>query len=162
MKMTGMNVNTRDEILANVVSLQITDTYVGQLAGTMTVGTQHRLLSIEEKMKEARDSAMPSGYYYITPELVDEAELRGLSDREIQTLSNHGSLGKCIKEHHLKAVLHFRHDADCCHILELHWFQTGKELAEKPLVTLIQEAVGQLCFEELYDFCHHEDWEDLF
>ena len=48
MKMTGMNVTTRDEILANVVSLQITDTYIGQLAGTMTVGTRHRLPKIED------------------------------------------------------------------------------------------------------------------
>lgn len=162
MKMTGINVTTRDEYLANVVSLEITDTYVGQLAGTMTVGTRHRLPSIEEKMKEARGAATPCGYYYITPELVDEAELRGLSDREIQTLSNHGSLGKCLKEQHLKAVLHFRHDADFCLILALHWFQTGKELAEKPLVALIQEAVGQLFFEDLYDYCYHEDWMDMF
>lgn len=162
MKMTGINVTTRDEVLANVVSLEITDTYVGQLAGTMTVGTQHRLPSIEKMMKEARGAAMPCGYYYITPELVDEAELRGLSDREIQTLGNHGSLGKCLKEQHLTAVLHFRHDADFCHILKLHWFQTGKELAEKPLTALIQEAVGELFFEDLYDYCYHEDWLDMF
>lgn len=162
MKMTGINVTTRDECLANVVSLKITDTYIGQMAGTMTVGTQHRLPEIEESMKEAREAVMPCGYYYITPEFVDEVELRGLTDREIQTFSNHGSLGKCLKEQHLTAVLHFRHDADFCHILELHWFQTGEELAQKSLVTIIQEAVGQLRFEDLYDYCYHKDWLKMF
>ena len=47
-------------------------------------------------------------------------------------------------------------------IIDLHWFQTGKELASTPLVKLIQEAVDQLAYADIYPYCQHEDWLDMF
>ena len=158
--MTGINVTFKDGVHASVAALQIQDTYVGQMAGTLTVGTQHRLPSIEHRM-EALKAGKETGYYYLPPELVDEAELRGFTEKDSEYLRNHTDLGGCLKEQHLIATLHIS-DPDYCHIIELHWFQTGKELATTPLVTLIQESVGLLSFADIYPYCQHEDWLDMF
>lgn len=158
--MTGINITLKDGTPARVAELHILDTYDGQLAGTLTVGTQHRLPSIERRMEELK-AGKETGYYYLPPELVDEAELRGFCDMDSKELRKRTDLGRCLKEQHLVATLHIS-DADYCHIIELHWFQTGKELAEKPLAELIQEATGQLSFADIYPYCEHEDWLNMF
>lgn len=158
--MFGIYPAFKDGVSARVAELRILDTYDGQLAGTLTVGTQHRLPSIEHRM-EALKAGKETGYYYLTPELVDEAELRGFGDTDSKELRKRTDLGCCLKEQHLVATLHVS-DADYCHIIELHWFQTGKELGEKPLAVLIQEATGQLSFADIYPYCEHVDWLDMF
>jgi len=158
--MTGIHVNFKDGISASVAELQIKDTYAGQMAGTLTVGTQHRLPRIERKMQELV-AGKETGYYYLPTKLVDEAELRGLTEKDCKYFRNRKDLGKCLKEQHLIATLHIS-DPNNCHIIDLHWFQTGKELASTPLVTLIQEAVNQLSFADIYSYCQHEDWLDMF
>ena len=145
----GINLTFKDGVQARVAELRIFDTYAGMLAGTLTVGTQHRLPSIRRKMKDLKEGKA-RGYYYPEPELVEEGEL--------YRVRRHG---KCLKEQHLVATLHIS-DPDYCHIIELHWFQTGKELAEKPLTSLIQDVVAQLNFDELLPYCEHEDWLDMF
>lgn len=159
--MTGLHITFRDGVTANVAKLVITDTYVGQLAGTMTTGTRHRLPGINEHIASQRSGAA-KGTYYLDPELVDEAELRGIPEPIVDGRLNKRDHGKCLKEQHLVATLHILGDEDFCHILDVHWFQTGKELAEKPLATLIQNAIGELIFEDIYDCCIHEDWLDMF
>lgn len=158
--MTGIHVTLGDGTPASVAEIRILDTYDGQLAGTLTVGTEHRLLNIKRLMEELKDGKK-TGYYYLTPELVEESVLRGLSNGESKRLRKRTHLGLCLKEQHLVATLHISHP-DYCHIIQMHWFQTGKELAEVPLTTLIQQAVGQLSFAELYPYCEHEDWLDMF
>lgn len=155
--MTGIYITFRDGVTANVVKLVITGTYVGQLAGTMTAGTRHRLPDINEHIAAQR-AGTTKGSYYLEPELVDEASLCDVPD----PLLNKRDFGKCLKELHLVATLHILGDGDFCHILDAHWFQTGKELAEKPLVQIVQEAIGELLFEDIYDCCIHEDWLDMF
>ena len=158
--MFGIYPAFKDGISARMVELRILDTYAGQLAGTLTVGTRHQLPRITRKMQDL-ETGKETGYFYLPVFLVDEAELRGFSERDCKELRDHTDLGKCLKEQHLVATLHVS-DKDYCHIIEMHWFQTGKELAEKPLVTLIQEAVGQVSFEEFYPYCEHVDWLDMY
>ena len=81
--MSGISIIFKDGIPANVAEIHIVDTYMGQLAGTLTVGTMHRLAAISKKMADLR-SGKAKGYYYLLPELVDEAALRDLSDSDIQ------------------------------------------------------------------------------
>lgn len=159
--MTGLQITFRDGVIANVAKLVITDTYSGQLAGNMTTGTKHRLPGINEHIANQR-AGTAKGTYYLEPELVSEAKLRGLTQYRARITKQHIDLGKCLKEQHLVATLHILGDKDFCHILDVHWFQTGKELAEKPLATLIQNAIGELIFEDIYDCCIHEDWLDMF
>lgn len=158
--MTGMHVTFKDGVHASVAELQIQDTYAGQMAGTLTVGTQHRQPRIAQKMQEL-ETGKETGYFYLPVQLVEEAELRGLAEKDSNYLRSHTDLGMCLKEQHLIATLHIS-DPDYCHIIDLHWFQTGKELASTPLVTLIQEAVNQLAFADIYSYCQHEDWLDMF
>lgn len=158
--MTGMHVTFKDGVHASVAELQIQDTYAGQMAGTLTVGTQHRLPRIAQKTQEL-EAGKETGYFYLPVQLVDEAELRGLADKDCKYLRSHTDLGMCLKEQHLIATLHIS-DPDYCHIIDLYWFQTGKELASTPLVKLIQEAVDQLAFADIYPYCYHEDWLDMF
>lgn len=158
--MSGISIIFKDGVSANVAELHIVDTYMGQLAGTLTVGTMHRLAAISKKMADLR-SGKAKGYYYLLPELVDEATMRELSERDIQEISQYTCLGKCLKEQHLSAVLHIP-DNDCCHIIEVHWFQTGRELAEKPLETLIQDAVKDLSFAAIAAYCEDIDWLDMY
>lgn len=70
--------------------------------------------------------------------------------------------GKCMKEQHLIGTLHIHGNEDFCQILNVHWSQTGNELAEKPLATLIQDTIGELIFEDICDCYIHEDWLDMF
>lgn len=158
--MIGLQIVFCDGVPAHVAEIRILDTYAGQLSGTLTVGTKYRLASIEKKMKDLirRKS---KGYYYLEPELVDEATLRGLPDCQIKKLRKRTELGLCMKEHHLIATLHVA-DKDYCNIIEVHWFQTSKELAEKPLAELIQNAAWQLSFEKICVFCDREDWLDMY
>lgn len=158
--MTGINIILKDGIEARVEDIRILDTYAGQLAGTLTVGTRHKLPGIRRRM-EMLKAGKEKGYYYPEPELVDEAELRGISKGNGRDLRRYTDLGKCLKEQHLVATLHMS-DSNYCHIIEIHWFQTGKELAEKPLVALIQETVGKFTCEELYPYCEHVDWLDMY
>ena len=158
--MTGMHVTFKDGVHASVAELQIQDTYAGQMAGTLTVGTQHRLPRIEKKMQEL-EAGKETGYYYLPVKLVDEGELRGLAEKDCKYFRNQADMGKCLKEQHLIATLHIA-DPDYCHIIDLHWFQTGKELASTPLVKLIQEAFDQLAYADIYPYCYHEDWLDMF
>jgi len=158
--MTGIYITLKDGISARVEELRILDTYAGQLAGTLTVGTRHRLPVIKHKMA-ALKAGKERGYFYPEPELVDEAVLRGLSESDIDYVRSHTDLGLCLKEQHLVATLHMSDD-DFCHIIKVHWFQTGKELACKPLVKLIRETVEELSFEELYPYCEHVDWLDMY
>lgn len=158
--MTGIHVTLKDGVSARVAEIAIIDTYEGQLAGTMTVGTRFRLPAIAVMMKEQKDGSQ-TRCYYLPPELVDEAELRGIPGGEAERIRRHTELGKCLKEQHIAATLHFS-DEDYCHIIEVHWFQNGRELAEKPLPLLIQEAIGQLSFEgQLYPCCEHVDWREF-
>lgn len=85
----------------------------------------------------------------------------GFSESDCEEIRSHTELGKCLKEQYLVATLNMS-DSDFCHILEIHWFQTGKELAGKPIVTLIQEALGELTFEDLYPYCEHVDWSEMY
>lgn len=158
--MTGLNITFKDGASARVAELRILDTYDGQLAGTLTVGTQHRMSYIKQKMKELK-AGKETGYLYLPVELVDEAELRGFSNKDCKELRKHTDLDKCLKEQHLAAKLHIS-DADYCHIIEIHWFQTGKELASTPLAKLIQDSVGALSFADIYPFCEHVDWFDMY
>ncbi len=158
--MTGIYLTFKDGAQARVDEFRILDTYAGQLAGTLTVGTLHKLPAIKGMMQDLKEGKA-MGYYYPEPELVDEAQLRGFSEHDIKSVRSRTKLDKCLKEQHLVATLHIS-DPDYCHIIKLHWFQTGKELAETPLVALIQNMVGQLTFEELYPYCEHEDWLDMY
>ena len=158
--MTGLHIIFKDGVSAYVEELQILDTYAGQLAGTFTVGTRFRIPAYTDLMEELK-TGKQTGYYYLPPELVDEAELRGISPEEAERIRQHTELGKCLKELHLVATLHIS-DEDCCHILQMHWFQSGKELAEIPLARLIQEAAGRFTFKELQPFCEHVDWLEMY
>lgn len=158
--MTGMHITLRDGVPAFVEELQILSTYDGQLAGTLTVGTRHRLPAYEGMMEEAR-TGRRTGFYCLPPELVDEVELRGFSTKEAERIRGHTDLGKCLKELHLIADIHI-HDSDQCHIIQIHWFQTGRELSEAPLSELIQKAVGSYSFAELHPYCEHVDWLDMY
>lgn len=158
--MTGLCITLADGIPAPVAEIRILDTYAGQLAGTMTVGTRHQILAYAALMDEL-ESGKRNGYYYIPPELVDEVDLRGIPDKEAERIRLHTELGKCLKEEHLIATLHIP-DKDFCHIIDVHWFQTGQELAWRPLASLIQDAVGRLSSKELLPFCEHVDWLDMY
>lgn len=158
--MTGIYITLKDGIRARVENIRIVDTYAGQLAGTLTVGTRHQMSDIIHRMRELK-AGKEKGYYYLQPELVDEAVLRGLTKNDLTYLHRRTDLGMCLKDQHLVATLHMS-DSDYCHIIEIHWFQTSMELAGTPLVALMQDAVRDLSYEELYPYCEHEDWLDMF
>lgn len=158
--MTGFEVVLSDGIHARISEAHILDTYAGQLAGTMTVGTRHQLPGLISLMNELK-AGRKKGCYFISPELVDEATLRDIPPAMAERIRRYTELAECLKEHHVVATLQVS-DEDHCHIIEVHWFQTSRELSEKPLTLLIQEAVGQLSFEEqLYPCCEHVDWEEF-
>ncbi|MBO4568648.1 MAG: hypothetical protein J5674_01485 [Candidatus Methanomethylophilaceae archaeon] len=158
--MTGLHVTLRDGVRATVAGLRIADTYDGQMAGTLTTGTRYRLPRIAGKMADLA-AGKASGYYYLEPELVSEASLRGLTQYRSRQLRRNAELGMCLKDLHLVATLHIS-DPDYCHIIDLHWFQTGGELSETPLAALLQEAAGRLSSVDLLPHCRHEDWLDMF
>ena len=157
--MPWLNITLADGVIAHVAEVNILDTYAGQLAGTMTVGTRHQVIAYANSIDEIK-SGKKTGCFFLTPEFVAEANLRGISDREAERIRRHTYLGKCLKEQHIVATLHVS-DKDYCHIIEMHWFQTGVELNEKPISTLSQQAVGWLSFEELYPYFEHVDWLDF-
>ena len=158
--MTGFEVVLSDGIHARISEAHILDTYAGQLAGTMTVGTRHQLPGLISLMNELK-AGREKGCYFISPELVDEATLRNIPPAMAERIRRYTELAECLKEQHVVATLHIS-DKYYCHIVDVHWFQTGKELSEKPLAALIQEAVGKMSFKELYHYCEHVDWSDMY
>jgi len=158
--MTGLEVTLSDGIRARIAEMHILDTYAGQLAGTMTVGTSHQLPVITQLMEDLK-AGKKRGCYFITPELVDEAKLLGIPPALAEKIRRYTELADCLKEQYLVATLHIS-EKDHCHIIEIHWFQTGRELAEKPLATLIQESIGKLSFKEISPSCEHVDWSDMY
>ncbi len=159
--MTGINASFKDGISARITEIQIQDTYRGLLAGTFTVATRHRLLAIASQMDEIQNGAK-KGYYYLAPELVDEAELRGLSNVEASSLRRRTEVGKCLKDMEIKATIQVS-DEDYCHIIDLVWFQSGKELAETPVSTLVQNAVSSLTYNgEISKYTEDVDWLDMY
>ena len=158
--MTGIHIILKDGVRARVDKVLILDTYAGQLAGTLTTGTKYRLSEIKQRMDDLK-SGKAKGYYYLEPELVDEAQLCGFSEQEARSLRRRTDLGKCLKEQYIVVTLHI-YDDDYCNIIDLHWFQTGRELYLNPLVALISDAATKVSFEELYPYCEHVDWFDMY
>ena len=156
--MTGLQVTFKDGIPAHVAEIHILGTNDGQLAGTMTGGTRHRIRAYAELMK---DLLAKAGVVLERPELVDEAQLRGIPEEEVEYIRRHTELGLCLKELHLVATLHVT-DEDYCHIIRIHWLQTGRELAGTPLAALVQDVVGRLSFGELHPFFEHVDWLEMY
>lgn len=157
--MTSISVQLKDGRWARVLTVNISETYGGLLAGTFSVATRHyipRILARMEKLVSGKEK----GYYCLPPELVDEAELRGLSSKEVARLREHTSVDKCLKDQEVKAMLHVS-DSDVFYTISLEWYQTAKELSARPLPELIQAAVGQLSFEEIKEYCEVTDWGDL-
>ena len=157
--MTSISVQLKDGRWARVLTVNISETYGGLLAGTFSVATRHyipRILARMEKLVSGKEK----GYYCLPPELVDEAELRGLSSKEVARLREHASVDKCLKDQEVKAMLHVS-DSDVFYTISLEWYQTAKELSARPLPELIQAAVGQLTFEEIKEYCEVTDWGDL-
>ena len=157
--MTSMTAQFKDGTPVRILSVNISETYGGLLAGTFTVATRHHIPCILARMEKLM-SGKEKGYYCLPPELVDEAELRGLSPRAVANLRNHTQVDKCLKDQEMKAMLHVSNSEEF-YTISLEWFQTAKELSEHPLPKLIQGAVGQLTFEEIKDFCEVTDWGDL-
>ena len=154
-----MTAQFKDGTPVRILSVNISETYGGLLAGTFTVATRHHLPFILARMEKLM-SGKEKGYYCLPPELVDEAELRGLSSRAVAHLRDHTQVDKCLKDQEVKAMLHVSNSEEF-YTISLEWFQTCKELSEHPLPELIQGAVGQLTFEEIKDFCEVTDWGDL-
>lgn len=154
-----MTAQFKDGTPVRILSVNISETYGGLLAGTFTVATRHHIPCILARMEKLM-SGKDKGYYCLPPELVDEAELRGLSPRAVAHLREHTKVDKCLKDQEVKAMLHVSNSEEF-YTISLEWFQTSKELSEHSLAELIQGAVGQLTFEEIKDFCEVTDWGDL-
>ena len=45
--------------------------------------------------------------------------------------------------------------------ITLEWYQTTRELAETPIVALVQEMAERLNFSEIKRFCTFHDWREL-
>ena len=159
--MVGLFFTLKDGTRVYVPEIRILETYDGMLAGTLTTGTRHRLPDIRKRMDDLK-AGRETGYFYPEPELVDEAALKGLSPEEVEAEKRYEAYGKCLKEQHLVATLHFHADTDDCHILEFHWFQTAEELAATPILTLLSEALNPFSFADLYPYCEHVDWLDMY
>ena len=157
--MTSMTAQFKDETPVRILSVNISETYGGLLAGTFTVATRHHIPCILARMEKLM-SGKQKGYYCLPPELVDEAELRGLSHGEVERMLKHTTVDKCLKDQKVKAMPHVS-APDVFYTISLEWYQTSRELSEHPLPELIQGAVSQLTFEEIKDFCEVTDWGDL-
>lgn len=54
-------------------------------------------------------------------------------------------------------------DENFCHNIDLIWFQSGNELAETPISTLVQKAISSLTYNgEISKYTEDVDWLDMY
>lgn len=136
-----------DQVIASVESVSIEFTYKTLLEGRLSSATKNRyLLDIEER-RALIESGRLKGYYCLEPEFVDESEFWG---------EGRGIEGKCLKDNAIKAKLCISEKRGQYSIV-LEWYQSSRELAEKPLADLAPKAAGKIRYKDVKKYCKIND-----
>ncbi len=149
--MTRMTTQFKDGTQAHILSVNISETDNGLMAGTLTVATRHHVPCVLDRMEKLM-SGKEKGYYCLPPVLVDEAEHRSLSPGVVGRLRERPQVDKYPKDQEVKALLNVL-STDVSYTIALVWVLTSMELAEHTLTELIQGAVSQLTFAEIKNYC---------
>lgn len=148
---------------AEVMGVEIKYTYENVIeAQCFSAGTDHYLSAYEER-RELIEAGKLKGFYCFEPELIDEYrnEIRFGPDNSaesVQLIKHY--MGKCFKDNKISALLTFD-EPDGQYAITLEWYQTTRELSEKPLVSLIQEMAGRLKYLDIKKYCKFTGWSEL-
>lgn len=124
--------------------------------GAFTRFCNRKLDEIHKTIKDIR-SGIIKGRYILEPEMVDESDYWNTATLERYKLR--GGIfecGKCLKEYKVEAEIS---NVEYSITIEMYLF--AKEIDTVPLPELIQNAVANLSFEEIKDYCNYFDLSDL-
>ena len=159
----NFHVEFADGIAADVKNVNISYTYewVLECRGFSSL-TDHYMAEYEER-RDLIEAGRLKGYYRFEPELVDEIEhelvfKEGGSIEDAEWVSH--VRGKCFKDNKLSATLAII-DTNGEYHITLEWYQTTRELAETPLVVLVNQMAQRLKFSDIKGFCSFHDWNEL-
>lgn len=141
-----------DQVNARIDSVNISYTYSGLIEGYYSGGTRHFLKRLKKRMEQIKSGEI-LGVYCFEPELVDEEEYYHVKPPFLLR-------GKCFKDNQVSASLTIS-EKDAQYSITLEWYYSTRELAERPLVEIVQEYVGLLRYSDIQMYCKKTDWEDL-
>ena len=157
------HVEFADGIAADVKDVNISYTYERVLeCRCLSALTDYYMEEYEER-RDLIEAGRLKGFYCFEPELVDEIQRElvfkeGGSVYDAEWVSH--VRGKCFKDNRVSAALSVSGD-DGEFWITLEWYQTTRELAETPVVALVQRMAERLSFSEIKRFSTFHDWREL-
>ncbi len=154
--MSQICIKLSDGIIASVNRIDLKYHYQGVIeavpGGLTMVAKRHEVPGIQQYINEIQSGKI-KGRYCLEPDLMDEVEFWNNHVQDF-FLSR---CGKCIKEYELEAELEIS-QKEGQYTIVLESFLSSKELAETPLVELLEKAASNLSFEELKEHCDFVNW----
>lgn len=124
--------------------------------GAFTRFSNRKLDEIHKTIKDIR-SGIIKGRYILEPEMVDESD--HWNPATLEKYKQRGGIfecGKCLKEYKVEAEI-----SNVEYSITIEMYLSAKEIDTVPLPELIQNAVANLSFEEIKDYCNYFDLSDL-
>ena len=159
---TDFTIQFSDGVKATIISFNIKRLYEGVIEaspGTFTYLSERKLNDIRQKNEEVKTDKK-KGRYILEPQLIDETEFWSQNILDYYKETNKPlKCGKCLKEYLIEAGLQI-YGSDGRYSIIIEWCQSEKDIITIPIIDMAQNAISELTFEEIKDYCTYFNWED--